>query len=89
MKLEKETWTPVLLKQKAEEYKASAEIASLKSRGSADEASLGERAKSTKEEAKGWWRKYDIAAREVKSAFGKEAFVQKCTTRICTKGKIG
>lgn len=80
----KRKYEEVLLKQKAEEDETYAEIGVLKSRGSAAEASLAalrEQVQSAKEEAEEWKRKFDIAAREAKSALGKAAIVQESTNK--------
>uniref|UniRef100_A0A803LA16 GB1/RHD3-type G domain-containing protein n=1 Tax=Chenopodium quinoa TaxID=63459 RepID=A0A803LA16_CHEQI len=80
----KKKYEDILLKQKAEEDEASAEIGVLKSRASAAEASLAalrEQAQSAKEEAEEWKRKYDIAAKDAKSALGKTAVVQETTNK--------
>ncbi|KAA8515208.1 hypothetical protein F0562_018387 [Nyssa sinensis] len=80
----KRKYEQILSKQKAEEDQASAEIAILKSRGSAAEARLAaarEQAQSAQEEAEEWKRKYDIAVREAKAALEKAAVVQERTNK--------
>ncbi|CAA0817853.1 Guanylate-binding family protein [Striga hermonthica] len=72
----------VLSKHKAEGDQVGAEVAMLKSRSSAAEARLSaaqERAQSAQEEAVEWKRKFDMAARDVKSALEKAAAIQERT----------
>ncbi|KAJ1402105.1 P-loop containing nucleoside triphosphate hydrolase [Sesbania bispinosa] len=74
----------VLSRQKAEEDKASSELAALRSRSSAAEARLAaarEQSQSAQEEADEWKRKYDIAVREAKAALEKAAIVQERTNK--------
>ncbi|GER41636.1 guanylate-binding family protein [Striga asiatica] len=72
----------VLSKHKAEGDQVGAELAMLKSRSSAAEARLAaaqERAQSAQEEAEEWKRKFNMAARDVKSALEKAAAIQERT----------
>ncbi|KAJ8431708.1 hypothetical protein Cgig2_005215 [Carnegiea gigantea] len=75
----KRKYEQILSKQKAGEDEACAEIAVLKSRSSAAEASLAairEQALSAQEEAEEWKRKYEVTVREAKYALEKAALVQ-------------
>lgn len=80
----KKKYEEAILKQKAKEDETYAEFAMLKSRSCAAEASLSalrEQARSAKEEAEEWKRKYDMAFKEAKSAVGKATAVQECTNK--------
>ncbi|CAO2824368.1 unnamed protein product [Amaranthus hypochondriacus] len=80
----KKKYEETILKQKAKEDETYAEFAMLKSRSCAAEASLSalrEQARSAKEEAEEWKRKYDMAFKEAKSAVGKATAVQECTNK--------
>ncbi|KAK7327820.1 hypothetical protein VNO77_21912 [Canavalia gladiata] len=82
--LDERKYEQVVSWQKCEEDQTSSEIASLKSRSSAAEASLAaarEQSQSAKEEAEEWKRKYDISVREANAALEKAAIVQECTNK--------